>query len=100
MAEKDDIQAPGIETCFFHCQQCRWPAVHEKEPIGGFDEITALVAPAITESIATAENVKFHEFIGAESTERCVPVEITPPFTFIITRSVPPLNRYREVSVK
>lgn len=60
MAEKNNIEAPRIEAGSFHPQQCRRPTVHEKESIGGFNEITALIAAAITESISTTDNVKLH----------------------------------------
>ena len=63
MAEKNDIQPSRIEACLFHGQQTCWTAVHEKKPVGGLNEISALVAPAVTEGIATAENMKFHDSI-------------------------------------
>jgi hypothetical protein len=63
MAEKNDIQPSRIETCPFHRQQARWAAVHEKKPVGGLNEISALVTPAVTKSIATAKNMKFHDSI-------------------------------------
>jgi len=63
MAEKNDIQPSRIKACPFHRQQRRRPTVHEKEPVGGVDEITTLVAAAVTERISTAENMKFHDFI-------------------------------------
>jgi hypothetical protein len=63
MAEKNDIQPSRIKACPFHRQQGCRPAVHEEEPVRGFDEIATLVAAAVTERIATAENMKFHDFI-------------------------------------
>ena len=63
MAEKNDIQPSWIKACPFHRQQRRRPTVHQKEPVGGFDEIATLVAPAVAEGISTAENMKLHELI-------------------------------------
>jgi len=63
MAEKNDIQPSRVKASSFHRQQRRRPTVHEKEPVGGFDEIATLVAAAVAERISTAENMKFHDFI-------------------------------------
>jgi hypothetical protein len=63
MAEKNHIQPPRIKPCPFHRQQGCRPTVHEEEPIRGFDEISTLVATAVTEGISTAKNMKFHNFI-------------------------------------
>ena len=66
MAEKNNIQSSWIEARPFHRQQARWAAVHEKKPVGRLNEISALVAPAVTKRIATAENMKFHDSILSE----------------------------------
>jgi hypothetical protein len=63
VAEKNHIQSTRIKTCPFHRQQGCRSAVHKEEPIGGFNEIATLIPTAVTESIATAKNVKLHEFI-------------------------------------
>ena len=63
VAEKNDIQPPWIEACLFHRQQRRRSTVHQEEPVGGFNEIATLVAAAVAEGIATAENMKLHELI-------------------------------------
>ncbi len=63
MAEENDIQTARIEAGSFHGQQCCRPAIHEKEPVGSFNEITALIAPAAAEGISTAKNMKFHNCI-------------------------------------
>jgi hypothetical protein len=63
MAQKNDIQSSRIKARPLHGQQARWAAVHEKKPVGGLNEISALVAPAVTKSIATAKNMKFHDSI-------------------------------------
>jgi hypothetical protein len=63
MAQKNDIQPTRIEARPFHGQQARRPAIHEEKPVGGLNEISALVAPAVTKSITAAENMKFHDFI-------------------------------------
>jgi hypothetical protein len=75
VAEKNDIQPPWIKTCPFHRQQGRRSTVHEEEPVGGFDEIATLIPTSVAEGIATAENVKLHEFIQ-RLIQRCSSVKV------------------------
>ena len=63
VAEKNDIQPPWIKAGLFHRQQRRRSTVQQEEPVGGFNEIATLVAAAVAEGIATAENMKLHELI-------------------------------------
>src|SRR5262245_54968919 len=67
VAEKNDIQSSRIKACSFHHQQGCRHEVHEEEPSCGFDEICTLDTPAVTERIATAENMKFHNFLASSS---------------------------------
>jgi hypothetical protein len=63
VAQKNNIQPARIEARPFHGEQACRAAVHEEKPVGSLNEISALVAPAVTKCIAAAENVKFHDFI-------------------------------------
>lgn len=63
VAEKNNIQPSWVKACPFHRQQGRRSTVHEEEPVGSFDQIATLIPTTVTEGIATAENVKLHEFI-------------------------------------
>jgi hypothetical protein len=57
MAEKNRVEAEGVDTCPFHSQQRRWTAIHKEKAVFGFDKISALIAPATAKGVATAENV-------------------------------------------
>jgi hypothetical protein len=60
MAQKNHIETARIDGGALHRKQRARPAVQEKQPIGGFDQISALMASATAECIAAAENVEFH----------------------------------------
>ena len=60
MAENDRIQAARVKTGALHREQGRRPAIEEKQPVAGLDQIPALMAPTTAEGVAAAKNVKSH----------------------------------------